>query len=54
MEEEAAPMLKKLWFEEGCNKINVLEGRSEIASAAALFYLEKGESLYPTRRFPDI
>ena len=27
---------------------------SETASATALFYLEKGESLYPKRHFPDI
>ena len=37
-----------------CNKIDAVEGSTETASATALFYLEKGESLYPKRRFPDI
>ena len=37
-----------------CNKFDALEGSSETASATALFYLEKGKSLYPRRCFPDI
>ena len=37
-----------------CNKIDALKGSSDTASATALFYLEKGESLYPKRRFLDI
>ena len=35
-------------------KIHALEGSSETANATALFVLEKGESLYPKRRFPGI
>ena len=37
-----------------CDKIDALEGSFEVASATALFYLEKGVSLYPKRSFPDI
>ena len=37
-----------------CNKIDALEGSCETASATALFSLEKGESFYPKRHFPDI
>ena len=37
-----------------CNKIDALEGSFEIASATALFHPEKGVSLFPKRRFPDI
>ena len=33
---------------------HALEGSSEIASATARFYLEKSESFYRKRRFPDI
>ena len=31
-----------------------LEGRLEIAIDTALFYLEKGASLFPKGRFPDV
>ena len=35
-------------------RTDALEGSFEVASATALFYLEKGVSLYPKRSFPDI
>ena len=37
-----------------CNKIDALAGSSEMASATALFYLEKGGPLYPKKCFPAI
>ena len=36
------------------NKIDSLEGSIELASATALFYLEKEVSLYPKGRLPNI
>ena len=37
-----------------CKKTDTLKGSIEIASATALFYLEKDVSLYPKERFPNI
>ena len=44
----AAPMIKKVFIR------GTLKSAIKTASATALFYLEKGESLCPKRRFPDI
>ena len=55
-EGEAATMIKSCGSRKAqiCYKIDALEDSSETACATVLLYLEKGESLYPTRRFPDI
>ena len=44
----AAPIIKKVVVR------GTLKSAIKTTSATALFYLEKGESLYPTRHFPDI
>ena len=52
----AAPMIKNCCSRnvQICYKIDALEGSSKTASATALLYPEKGESLYPKSRFPDV
>ena len=49
-------VMKNLVFEKYSNlqKTDTLEGSFEIASETALFFLDKGISLYPKGRFPYI
>ena len=49
--------MKKSWCPRSaqwCNKLDILEDSFEMASATALFCLEKGLPLYPKRRFPEM
>ena len=50
----AAPMIKSCFSRNAqiFNEIDAMEGSTETASATALFYLEKGESLCLKMAFP--
>ena len=51
------PSMRKSWCSinaQICNKTDTLEGSIEIASVAALLYLEKDVSLFPNGHFPNV